>query len=415
MRGSSGVVRQRPWLRLVARVAILLVAMMLAAAPSPCRAGTLLPPGYLSTRGNQIVDAQGVPQRIASVGWAGGDNDSFVPDGLYAVNYKATMRQMVQAGFNAIRLPYCDTWVTHPDSHPPAGAISAVLNPGLQGLTALQVLDRIVAEAGRLGLKVIIDHHNNDCQGGQQANGLWYSKHVSVARFERNWLTLAHRFKGNPTVIGYDLDNEVSEPATWGTGGKTDWAAEATRLGDRLQAVDPGPLIIVEGVMTWHPEPSMPIASCLTNLEGVHDHPLHLVVPHKLVYSVHEYPPGVSDCGWNDVESPKFDLPARWNTDWGFVVRQRIAPVWVGEAGSSLRTEADRVWARMFVDYINGRFAGQGGPEVKGDAQGIGWNWWAWAHYNSRADPDGLLERGWHTLRPDQFALIRSILPRPTP
>jgi endoglucanase len=392
---------------------LILSAMLLLAGHAPCDAGTLLAPGYLSTRGNQIVDAQGVPQRIAAVGWAGGDNDSFVPDGLYAINYKATMQRIVQAGFNAIRVPYCDTWITNPDAHPPPGAISDALNPDLRGLTALQVLDRVIAEAGHLGLKIILDHHNNDCQGGQQANGLWYSKDVSAAQFEHNWLTLARRYAGNATVIGYDLDNEVLEPATWGTGGKKDWAAEATRLGDMLQAIDPQPLIIVEGVITWHREPTMPLPSCMTNLEGVHQYPLHLNVPHKLVYSVHEYPPGVSDCGWNNASSSKYDLPGRWNTNWGFVVRQGIAPVWIGEAGSSLQTQADRTWARMFVPYINGKFGSQGGPQVKDDEPGIGWCWWAWTYDSPHTDPDGLLERDWHTLKPDQLALIKSILPRP--
>lgn len=372
-----------------------------------------MPPGYLSTRGNQIVDAHGIAQRIAAIGWGGGDSDSLVPDGLYAVNYRATMRQMVAAGFNTIRMPWCDRWVAHPDTRPPHGAISDTLNPDLRGLTVLQVVDRIVAEAGRLGLKIIIDHHNNDCQGGQQANGLWYSHDVSAAQFEQDWLTLARRYQGDGTVIGYDLDNEVSEPATWGTGGDKDWAAEATRLGDQLQSVDPRPLIIVEGVETWHPEPLMPVPSCLTNLEGVHQHPLHLNVTHKLVYSVHEYPPGVSNCGWNNPNSPKYDLPQRWNVDWGFVVRQDIAPVWVGETGSSLQTGADRTWARMFVAYINGAFANQGGPVVGPGHPGIGWCWWAWGHYNNNGDPNGLLESNWHTYRPDQFALIRSILPVP--
>jgi hypothetical protein len=59
----------------------------------------LLPPGYLSTSGSQIIDNRGRPVRIAAVGWPGGDDDIFVPIGLNAVNYKKTISDIKTLGF----------------------------------------------------------------------------------------------------------------------------------------------------------------------------------------------------------------------------------------------------------------------------------------------------------------------------
>ena len=43
---------------------------------------------------------------------------------------------------------------------------------------------------------------------------------------------LAKRYRGRPNVIGADLKNEPHGPATWGTGGPTDWRRAAARARD---------------------------------------------------------------------------------------------------------------------------------------------------------------------------------------
>ncbi len=64
----------------------------------------LLPHGVLSTAGNQIVGADGTPVKIAAINWYGFETPNFAPSGLWAQNYKTLMNEMVQAGFNTIRL-----------------------------------------------------------------------------------------------------------------------------------------------------------------------------------------------------------------------------------------------------------------------------------------------------------------------
>lgn len=375
----------------------------------------MLPAGYLHTEGNQIVSANSTPVRIAAIGWSGGDGGRYVPEGLYTVNYRHTMDSIKALGFNTIRLPWCDLWVGANSAAMPQDAsdgpsIDYKLNPDLRGLTALQVTDRIIAYAGQIGLKIIFDHHNNVCQGGQQTNGLWYDDRISARQFEANWLSLARHFKGDDTVIGYDLDNEPLETAGWGTGGNNDWHAEAEKLGRQIQQVDPGPLIIVEGPQTWHPRPNMPWPGPEGNLEGVRSLPVVLDVPNKVVYSVHEYPLSVADMHFNRNATL---LVPHMNQVWGFLITTNTAPVWIGEMGSSLLTADDRDWAQTMLDYMNGKLADRGGPHFAADQQGIGWDWWCWGNLDGWI-PDGILQSWNGTPRPDQYAVVEQMLMRAT-
>jgi endoglucanase len=389
---------------------------VIAQSVSAQTTGGLLPSGYFSTSGSQIVDGKGRPVRIASVGWPGGDDDLFVPIGLNDVNYEKTIADMRALGINTIRLPWCDMWVgahasATPKRTPKFIAIDALHNPDLQGLTALEVTDRIVQQARRNGLKIIFDHHNNDCQSGQQLNGLWFDGKVSVEVFEQDWLDLAKRYKDNDTVIGFDLDNEPLRTANWGDGGPNDWHAEAQRLGSKLQKINPGPLIIVEGIQTIGPEPHMPDAGQEGNLEGVRDFPVVLPVPNKVVYSVHEYPPSTFDYIAN--RNP-VTLVQQMNRTWGYLVTERIAPVWIGEMGSSLmgKDAHELTWADTLLDYMNGKLTAQGGPGFRGDEQGVGGSWWFWGHEDEWT-PNGLLASWNGTPRPAQYAIVKRMFMRP--
>jgi endoglucanase len=393
-------------------LALLMTVQEVVADP----ADGLLPPGYLSTSGSQIIDNRGRPVRIAAVGWPGGDDDIFVPIGLNAVNYKKTISDIKTLGFNTIRLPWCDMWVgVHasavPMRTPKYVAIDALHNPELQGLTALRVTDRIIEQAGLVGLKIILDHHNNDCQSGQQSNGLWFDKKISVEEFEQNWLDLAKRYSDNHTVIGFDLHNEPLQTASWGGGGVNDWHTEAQRLGGRLQAINPGPLIIVEGIQTTRPQLHMPDPGQEGNLQGVRELPVVLPVPNKVVYSVHEYPPSTYDYVTN--RNPA-TLVQQMNRTWGYLVTERIAPVWIGEMGSSLmgKDAHEVTWANTLLDYMNGKLAAQGGPAFHGDEQGVSGSWWFWGHMDNWT-PNGILANWNGSPRPAQYAVVKRMFMRP--
>lgn len=253
------------------RLALILLALLTvpAAVSAQPRA---LPDGYLSTRGSQIVGSDGNPVRIAAVGWNGADGAANVPQGLDRVKLRPTMQQMLSAGFNTVRIAFSDRVLT---GRPARDTIDRLRNPDLIGLTALEVLDKIVQTASVVGLRVILDHHNNEGGpppmrlGGQQPSGLWFDLGpgstgedrgdgtgnpgtVTAETFRAHWVALARRYANNPTVIGFDLHNEPSggpkgNGINWGEGGPTDLHAMCTQVGGAIQAVNPDVLIICEG------------------------------------------------------------------------------------------------------------------------------------------------------------------------
>ncbi len=335
--------------------------------------GFLLPRGYFHTRGSQIVDCEERPVRIASVGWSGDDGNGFAPRGLYAVNYQDTMRGMVADGFNTIRIPWNDLLLTQ-NALPYPGTIDYTLNPDLQGLTGIEVIDKIVQYAGKIGLRIILDHHTNEGgpggNGGQQPNGLWFDKGpgtdgtdgggnvgtITAEQFKKDTVALATRYKDDDTVIGYDLDNEpLSYPGTeltWGTGGPDDIWQMYTTVGNALLEVNPHLLIICEGPQTainigslgnglagHAPEGDL---SAVGGVGGVEAKPVILNRPDQVVYSVHEYGPEVYDFGAN--EKPSTYVP-HMNAVWGYLYTRNIAPVWIGEMGSNLDNATEKTWA----------------------------------------------------------------------
>ena len=410
--------------------------MKTEAASTSGNRGALLPKGWFTTKGAQIVDERGKPVRLASVGLPGYDGTDNALRFLRNVNYQKTMREIVADGFNTVRIAWADITL---NASPKPGAINYDLNPDLKGLNSMQVMDKIVDFAGVVGLRIIFDHHTNDGGdhgwGGQQTNGLWFDKGpgsngtdgsnpgtVTAEMFHANTLALVKRYRSNPTVIGYDLDNEPLSHGTggvslnWGQGGPTDIWKMYTDLGNAILALNPKLLIICEGpqgtantgngLAGIGPEGDL---SAVGGVGGVPAKPVVLNVPHQVVYSVHEYDTNVYDFGANDKPST---LIPHMNDDWGYLYTRNIAPVWIGEMGSNLDKPQDRVWAQTLLDYMNGKFGAQGGPVFKGDEQPVGGSWWLWGYFPGE-QTDGTLQSDWMTPRPDQQAITDQLLYKP--
>ena len=122
----------------------MIFASCLQVSASAVPTGLLLPDGYLSTHGNQIVDSRGRPVRIASVGGLG----TVVTTGGLTYNFGCydglgtNIAAMARLGFNCIRVDFNDKNVQDP--------------------ATLTQFDQLVAACKDHGLKVIFDHHNNE-------------------------------------------------------------------------------------------------------------------------------------------------------------------------------------------------------------------------------------------------------------
>ncbi|MFZ6761837.1 glycoside hydrolase family 5 protein [Pseudoroseomonas sp. WGS1072] len=340
--------------------------------------------GFFSTRGNEILDADGHAVRIAAVNWYGLETRNASPDGLFQRNWMDMMDQMKSLGFNTIRLPYSSELLE--GGLAPVG-IDYGRNPDLQGLSGVQFIDKIVDYAGQIGLRIILDRHRGPAGDGPNGGGLWYDGRYSEQDWIDDWQMLAARYKGNATVIGADLHNEPHAGASWAA-----WSAAAERAGAAIQAVNPDWLILVEGVEIhngdWYWWGG--------NLQGAATDPVVLPVANKLVYSPHDYPNSVYGQPWfNDPNFPG-NLHEVFQKQWGYLSSQGIAPILLGEFGSKLEGDSkDWAWLDVLIRALNGDANGDGVTDPGAPAAGLSWAWWSWNP--SSGDTGGILSGNWST------------------
>jgi endoglucanase len=340
--------------------------------------------GYWHTQGNQIVDAQGQPVILTGVNWFGLETPQYAPHGLWARNWEDLLDQIRALGFNSVRLPYSNQLF---DSSSLPNSINYDLNPDLQGLNGLQIMDKIVEGAGERGLKVILDRHRPD--SGAQSD-LWYTDLYGEERWIADWLMLAQRYAGDDTVVGVDLHNEPHGRATWGSGDPaTDWRLAAERAGNAILRENPNLLILVQGVERvgddWYWWGG--------NLAGVREHPVRLSQPDQLVYSPHTYGPGVYPQAWFSAPDFPDNLPGIWREHWAYVQQEDIAPVVVGEfGGRSVGDDPEGIWQRTLVAYLR-------------DNQ---LSYFYWSLNPNSGDTGGVLLDDWQTVNAGKVALLSS-------
>jgi endoglucanase len=292
--------------------------------------------GYWHTSGNQILDSSNQPVRMAGVNWYGFETTDAVIHGLWAKDYKAILNTIKSNGYNVIRIPFSNQMV---ESNPVPTNLSfnnsGPINTDLQGLTALQILDKIIAAAGTAGLRVILDNHRSEAGNSAESSGLWYTSSFPENAWMNDWVTLTNRYLNNTTVIGMDLRNEphnaTSSGSCWGCGTTTnDWRLAAERAGNAILAVNPHLLIFVEGTDCFN-------GDCDWwggNLQGVAQFPVTLNVANQLVYSAHDYGPSLFQQSWFNSSTTAATLQAHWVKDFAFIYNNKTAPVWVGEFGT---------------------------------------------------------------------------------
>jgi endoglucanase len=350
--------------------------------------------GPWHTEGAQILDANNRPVRIAGVNWFGFETNTFVVHGLQNRNYKSMLDQIKNLGYNTLRLPYANQ-LFDPGSTP--NGIDYTKNPDLQGLTGLQLMDKIIDYASQIGLHIILDQHRPDADG---QSALWYTSKYPESRWISDWQMLTTHYKDNAMVIGADLHNEPHSPACWGCSDKArDWRLAAQRAGNAILAINPNWLIFVEGVDCYGPGGSTNESECYDwggNLQGVTSYPVQLQVPDRLVYSVHDYPSSVAQHSWFNAGNYPNNLAQVWDAYWGYVYKQGIAPVWVGEFGSRLQTSSDQQWFTSLINYL-----GTG-------ASSINWTFWSWNP--DSADTGGILNDDWSTVNNEKQDQLKDIL-----
>ena len=374
------------------------------AGAAPAGTGT----GYLSARGTQLVDATGTPVRLTGINWFGMETDNKTFHGLWSnESWRSQLDHMASLGYNTLRVPFSN------DALKPgatATGINDFVNPDLVGNSPLQILDKVVAYAGTKGMRVLLDRHR-PTSASQTA--LWYNAATPESTWINDWKALAQRYANNPTVIGADLHNEPHAEGTdpngtgacWGCGDPArDWRLAAERAGNAILSVNPNWLIVVEGVScpsggtanVWDNVPDERCGWWGGNLSRAGQFPVRLNVQNKLVYSPHDYATSVFEQEW--FKDPAFpaNLPAIWDQQWGYIEKQGIAPLLLGEFGSTLRDPRDKVWLTELMKYT-----GTG-------VTGIDFTYWSW-NPNS-GDTGGIVGDDWKTVNTEKQSILQPYL-----
>jgi endoglucanase len=312
--------------------------------------------GYWHTKGSQIVDANGVVVRIGGINWYGFETTDEVAHGLYSQDYHQILSAIHAEGYNTIRMPFSNQMVEHPIIPAGVGTENSAgpINEDLAGLNSLQVMDKIIAAAGTLGLKVILVNHRSEAGNSNEPSGLWYSVAYPESKWIADWQALANRYKsvtdskGNPIVIGVDLRNEPHlldgqartgacwTGDSWTNGCPTtstaqNWPAAAERAGNAVLSINPNLLIAVEGTDCYSGDCGWQGG----NLEGAAKYPVQLSVANRLVYSAHDYGPDLNKQNWFSSSTTRNTLYTTWTKYWAYLSIDNTAPVWLGEFGTT--------------------------------------------------------------------------------
>ncbi|OAA73240.1 Glycoside hydrolase, subgroup, catalytic core [Cordyceps fumosorosea ARSEF 2679] len=299
----------------------------------------------LRTRGRYIVDSAGDRFQLLSVNWYGASDELFVPGGLEVRHRDDIARTIRRLGFNSVRLPYADELVVR---NPVISAELVAANPDLAGLRALDVLEAVVAALTGAGLAVVVNNHITRatwCCGADPCDAGWANDHLgglcAVRQTEegwiRNWEEVMGRFRGDPLVVGVDLRNEVR--GLWGTMPWRSWAEAAERCADRLLAMNPGWLVVVEGTESAN------------DLSGARARPVRLSVPDRVVYSAHVYAwSGWGSWGGRFAQRRYGSFVKEMRKSWLWMLEEEVAPVWVGELGAGREPSrgAERYWRNLW-------------------------------------------------------------------
>jgi endoglucanase len=366
--------------------AVAVVALMLAqVGPAEVARARTRSVGWLHVSGSKILTSDNRTYIIRAVSWFGMETSTCAPHGLWEISLDEGMARIASLGFNTVRLPFANECLRATEAH----SIDGRKNPSLVGKTPLQVMDRLIRRAEAHGLSVILDRHRPSTAG---QSALWYTDDYPESVWLADWRHLARRYKTSRTVIGVDLHNEPHGPACWGCRDPNrDWAAAAKRAGNAVLTVNPRLLIIVQGVekqgngvLTWWGG----------GLSDVGKHRLVLEVPRRVVYSAHDYPSSVYPQSWFGAPGYPSNLPRHWDQTWGYLQRNGIGPVLVGEFGTAYQTRSDRQWLNALVKYLR--------------ANKISFGYWSF-NPNS-GDTGGLVKSDWRTVEAAKLNRLKPIL-----
>lgn len=345
---------------------------------------------YTTSNGTILKNGQKIV--LHGISWFGFETGTHVLDGLWSVNWKDSLMQMKDLGFNAVRIPFCPASLHNVDT----SSINYDVNPDLKGKKSLDILDMVLQELNTQHMYILLDHHTPDCT---VISDLWYTDSYS----ENQWLTdlsfIANRYKDLDYFMGVDLKNEPHGRATWGTGNaSTDWNTAAEKAGRMLLDSDQNLLVFVQGIQN-----NPTCSTTLGHWQGGNLEPVNCtsiatsaIPSNKLILSPHVYGPDVYNQGYFDDGSFPNNMSQIWETQFGFLVNKGVTIVpgeWGGKDGTDEGNAKDALLQQSLVSYFT----------AKHICNSFYWDW----NPNS-GDTGGILQNDWKNVWNQKMNLLNS-------
>ena len=336
---------------------------------------------WLHAKGSRLYDMNGNEVWLTGANWFGFNCTECVPHYLWSGDIDDMVKDIADHGVNVLRLPVSTellyNWmIGDPD---PIGSVNPnddpaypfnidLINPDGSIANSQQTFDVLLAKCKKYGVKCFIDIHSPESNNSGHNYGLWYGKSFTARDGKKTtvdtdlWIkTLAwcaDYYKGDDTLIGFDLKNEPHSKyggapvdAIWDDSDEeNNWKKAAQDCADAILAKNPNALIIIEGVEGFEGHG----AWWGGNLRGVAKYP---VMPKsgtsQIVYSPHDYGPVVSQQSWFEKDfTEETLLNDYWRDTWAYLVEKDMYPLLIGEWGGRLDGGKNEKWLGLIRDYM---------------------------------------------------------------
>ena len=390
---------------------------------------------WLHTDGANIVDAQGNVVRLTGVNWFGFNCSERVFHGLWSGDIRTILSDCANRGINLIRVPISTQvlkeWkegVTTKGGNfsnsPDYTFNPELVNEDGTAMNNLQVLDKTMVLCKEFGIKVMLDVHSPEADNSGHNYPLWYNdaKGISTQDWIDTWVWIVDRYKDDDTLIACDLENEPHGKRDDSTGfakwddstDENNWRYAAQKCGEAILKVNPNILIMVEGVEqnpkeghTYAEPAEKDVHSNYLNYEGawwggnlrmVKKYPVTFSnsdMNDQVVYSPHDYGPGVYNQAWFDKDfTEQTLLDDYWYDAWAYLVESNTAPLLMGEWGGFMDGGKNEQWLNLLAGYMN--------------KKNISHTFWC-LNPNS-GDTGGLLGNDWKTWDEEKYNLMEKTL-----
>ncbi|KAF1845257.1 glycoside hydrolase family 5 protein [Cucurbitaria berberidis CBS 394.84] len=273
----------------------------------------------LSTKGRDIIDANGEVFHFMSTNWPG-HQEIMIPEGLQHSSIKDIVAWFPKFGLNSVRLTFAiemidDIYSNNPNQTLEKSVINALgqtngtrvlgqilkKNPQFnKNTTRLQVWDAVGRELSKQGVIIHLDNHVSKafwCCGDDDGNGWFGEKYFDVEKWKRGLAFFTKHAKNNwPTFSSVGLRNElrgakVSEPVDWYT-----WYVHMTSAADAVHKAAPDALLFFSGLSYDTYIDPIPLGKALNGTSGTPTAgktarfvPSNFSWENKIVLEIHKY------------------------------------------------------------------------------------------------------------------------------